>query len=676
MGTVNTVPLGKSDSELEEIYQRYYRPFIKAIYRFPRLKATLYYSGILLGWIEKNHSEFLDVLGELVKRRQVELLGGGYYEPIYSLIPKTDTIGQIEMLTTYIRRQFGSRPRGVWIPEQIWEPDYPSAFRSAGMEFSFLGEEQFIEAGVEHRGIYAPLLTEYQGKTLLVFPLHTAVTNQLFTTGVDEFIETMLGSFPSYLDQPGDPVITLLWDGQAGDSLGDEDRSRWLEQLFEGIIEAQNRGDVSTWHPSRLSRLSEARGRVYFPPTAFKTLLRRYKSEGDLAAYENLSMPGLGRTGFYYSGMFRQALARYQEGNLLYGKMQFIHSLVNQVRGDRYRKQAAKEELWKGQSNVPFWFGPSGGIYNPSYRKPSYAALISAELLTREQGIFAPSIVTNDLDMDGLEECLFQGNDLNAYVHLRGGILFELDHLPVHWNYLDTLARHPEPNHTSQDEQFGYDVYPKKCFVDHFISPSQDFESFRNGSFEPKSRLIHQIFTIQDRTTDVAKTLKLELVTEGLVESSSGDQRGLEMRKSYSFEKGKLSVQYSLTNTGTDTLSTVFAPELNLAFASRDVSDLRIFRIAAGGQKEEVGPDPISLEHTQSMVFDDLHNKNSIRVELDKAAPIWSFPSLTRHRDKHGTHLSYQSSTLVIRTELNLQAGETWQGTYALRFSRDKRDKR
>jgi alpha-amylase len=665
--------MGKKESDLEEMYQNYYRPFLKALYRFPRLKATLYYSGILLNWIERNHSEFLDVLGELVKRRQVELLGGGFYEPIYSMIPKTDTIGQIELLTTYLRRQFGSRPRGVWIPEEIWEPDYPAAFRSAGMEFSFLGDDQFVGAGVEAGGVFAPLLTEYQGKTLLVFPIHRKLVSDLFSYRPSDFIQHIYDVFPSYLEGGRDPLISLLWDGRFSGGMDSEQASNWLEEFFQQLLVEQESGNLVTWHPNRINRQAQSRGRVYFPPTSYKTLLGRYYDKNQLEAFELLAMPGLGRTGFFYGGMFRQGLARYPEGNLLYGKMQFIHSLVNQVRGDRYRKQAAKEELWRGQSNVPFWFGPSGGIYQSPFRKPSYSALISAELLTREQGIFAPSIVTNDLDMDGVEECLYQGNDLNAYVHLRGGVLFELDYLACPWNYLDTLARHPEPSHNSREELFGYDMYPKKSFVDHFLADDQEFESFRNGSFEPKADLIHQLFTIQDRTTDVAKVLKLDLITEGVVESSSGAQLGLEMKKSYSFEKGKIAVNYTLTNTGSEPLNTLFAPEINLAFASRKVSDLRIFQICNGATKEEVGPDAIELTHSQGIHFDDLHNRISIKVEHDQPRDIWSFPSLTTHSDGFGDHVLYQSSSLVFRIPLHLAAGQVWQGNFSLRFTKEKK---
>jgi alpha-amylase/alpha-mannosidase (GH57 family) len=95
---------------METIYQSFYRPMLKVLYAHPSVKFVGYFSGSLLEWIEETHSEFIDVMVEMVKRRQLEIIGGGYYAPVYSLIPKPDRIGQIEQLTTYLRRNFGRRP--------------------------------------------------------------------------------------------------------------------------------------------------------------------------------------------------------------------------------------------------------------------------------------------------------------------------------------------------------------------------------------------------------------------------------------------------------------------------------------------------------------------------------------------------------------------------------------
>ena len=78
------------------------------------------------------------LLREMVRRRQMEPLGGGFYTPALPIIPALDRVGQIEKLTTELRVRFGTRPRGVWLADCVWEPSLPHSLVGAGMEYAFL----------------------------------------------------------------------------------------------------------------------------------------------------------------------------------------------------------------------------------------------------------------------------------------------------------------------------------------------------------------------------------------------------------------------------------------------------------------------------------------------------------------------------------------------------------
>ena len=47
-GTTNSQPVGATDEEVEAVYQKSYKPFIRALYNAPHVRATLHYSGGLL----------------------------------------------------------------------------------------------------------------------------------------------------------------------------------------------------------------------------------------------------------------------------------------------------------------------------------------------------------------------------------------------------------------------------------------------------------------------------------------------------------------------------------------------------------------------------------------------------------------------------------------------------
>ena len=163
----------------------------------------------------------------------------------------------------------------------------------------------------------------------------------------------------------------------------------------------------------------------------------------------------------------------------MYAKMMYTHVIVNQVRGDRYKKKAAQNELWKGQCHFAYWSGVEGGIYDNLLRKSVYHSLIEAEKITRATEIFVPSIMSVDYDLDNGIEYLYQGSELNAYIHARGGALFELDFLPASWNYLDTMVQRG----TVGPREAGGPAccYARKAFLDHFLPPQCSLEEFQEG---------------------------------------------------------------------------------------------------------------------------------------------------------------------------------------------------
>ena len=104
-------PVGNFDHVIEEAYQKAYAPFVQILLQHPRVRLSLHYSGILLEWLEKHHPEYFDQLRELSGRGQVELLGGGYYEPILPSIPDADKISQVRKLADYLN-SIGEQPPG------------------------------------------------------------------------------------------------------------------------------------------------------------------------------------------------------------------------------------------------------------------------------------------------------------------------------------------------------------------------------------------------------------------------------------------------------------------------------------------------------------------------------------------------------------------------------------
>jgi alpha-amylase len=140
--------VGNFDQVIEDAYQKSYAPFVRSLLGHPRIRLSLHFSGVLLEWLENHHREYFQLLRELVHRGQIELVGGGYYEPILPMIPDADKISQLGKLADYIRDRFGSAPRGAWIAERVWEPTLPHPLAEAGVEYVVLDDTHFLAAGL------------------------------------------------------------------------------------------------------------------------------------------------------------------------------------------------------------------------------------------------------------------------------------------------------------------------------------------------------------------------------------------------------------------------------------------------------------------------------------------------------------------------------------------------
>ena len=86
----NHQPVGNFESVFARGFEVCYRPFLRAVRTRPSFRFAAHYSGPLLEYMRRRERECWDILTELVRRGQIELLGGGFYEPILAVIPERD----------------------------------------------------------------------------------------------------------------------------------------------------------------------------------------------------------------------------------------------------------------------------------------------------------------------------------------------------------------------------------------------------------------------------------------------------------------------------------------------------------------------------------------------------------------------------------------------------------
>jgi len=241
----NHQPVGNFPWVFQQVYEQAYLPILEPLERHPGVRLSLHYTGSLLDWLQEAHPEFLERVAALVKRKQVEMVGGGYYEPILPSIPDADKLGQIRRLTERIQCDFGVRPTGMWIAERVWEPSLPRFLREAEVEWTILDDVHFKNVGLEDNDLYGYYATEDQSTALKVYATSQALRYTIPWRPVSETIETLR----SLATRDGNRILVMGDDGEKFGSWpetysycwGSDGHRGWVEGFFTALEEN------STW---------------------------------------------------------------------------------------------------------------------------------------------------------------------------------------------------------------------------------------------------------------------------------------------------------------------------------------------------------------------------------------------------------------------------------------------
>jgi alpha-amylase/alpha-mannosidase (GH57 family) len=264
----NHQPVGNFGWVFAEVYDQAYRPMIEALERHPGVHLSLHYTGPLLEWLIAERPDAVQRLRDLVERQQVEILGGGHYEPVLASLPERDRIGQLTQMADELEHQFGRRPRGAWLAERVWEPDLPTSLVAAGYEWTVLDDAHFRAAAIPEEDLWGPYTTEDQGHLLRVFGSEQGLRYRIPFREVDDVIAylrahaTEDGSRVGMMGDDGEKfgAWPTTWEHCWGER-------RWVERFFVAL--EANADWLSTTTPSAWLDGHPPIGRVYIPTGSY-----------------------------------------------------------------------------------------------------------------------------------------------------------------------------------------------------------------------------------------------------------------------------------------------------------------------------------------------------------------------------------------------------------------------
>src|SRR3989441_4092341 len=227
----------------------------------------MHYSGPLLDWLAGSRREFFPRLTALVAGGQVELMTGGYYEPILAIIPDPDKDGQVRMMTDYLRRRFRAPATGFWLAERVWEPHLAKPLAAAGVEYIIVDDTHFTAVGLREDELTRYFVTDEQGATVKVFPSRTRLRYLIPWQSADDVLAYLRSALRIAGETGRDPVLVMgddgekfgLWPGTYALCW----EQGWVEAFFRAVEAAEEW--VVTMPPGEAAAMPAA-GRGFLPP--------------------------------------------------------------------------------------------------------------------------------------------------------------------------------------------------------------------------------------------------------------------------------------------------------------------------------------------------------------------------------------------------------------------------
>jgi alpha-amylase len=692
LGVHNHQPVGNFDWVFEEAYQKAYLPFLETLEKHPQIRLMYHTTGPLLDWLEGEHPDFIGRIQELAVKGQIEIMTGGYYEPILAVLPDRDKTGQIAMMTDYIQDRFKSDARGLWLAERVWEPHLAKPLAENGVDHITLDDYHFLSAGLQQEDLLGYFRTDEQGYPLAVFPINMRLRYLIPFSEPGEAVDYLR----SRSDETGDNLLVMCDDGEKfGLWPGTHEwvhKKGWLNRFFTQLEVAMNEGWLSMTTCSEYRSSHPPAAKVYLPcasyfemsewslPAAtgarFGEHVHRFEAEGTL---EELRP-------FFKGGFWRNFIAKYPESNRMYRKALWVSEKVANIEKTLTAKQAkrrkqldeARQCLYRAQCNCAYWHGVFGGLYLPHLRHAVYQNLLEAEDLCNRiesEGKDFVDIDGADFDADGLPDINLRNGRIGLMIAPgRGGSIWEFDFIPARYNLLNTLHRQPEGYH-KQVAQAGdtikegasihdqvrtkekgledllvYDEHTRDALIDHFLSEDESPDTLRTGRYHELGGFVNQPYEAEIRATGEEQSITL-IRTGSVVDNQVKVVKKVQLL----LDQNGIRIAYSIQNTSDFPLNILFAPEFNFAMLSGEAAD-RYYQDDAGVDHEKLNTTGIQQAVRRFTLVNEA-DRFSVHLKFVEGTEVWRYPVETVSQSEKGFERVYQSSCVLPVFRLAIPAG-------------------
>ena len=654
LGIHNHQPIGNFQWVFQKGYEVAYKPFIDVMLKHKNIKWNLHSSGMLWEFMVEHHSEYIEFIKAMISDKRLEIISGGYYEPILSVIPDYDRQGQIKQLSEFIKKKLVYECQGAWCAERVWEPSLVKSLADTGIKYTILDDVHFMATGLTEKDLEGFYTTEDEGRVISVFP----ISQKLRYLIPFQDVSVCMDYFKQLAQTGRDIVVVMADDGEKFGMWPGTDKhvyeNGWLDNFLTAIEENSDIVETTTF--SEVLEENKSLGRIYFPTNSYFEMAEWTLPSSAQEHFENFvrqndSNPTV--KPFIRGGFWRNFLNKYEESNNIHKKMLYMSSKIysKKVKGKTITDDLQKF-LYAGQCNCAYWHGVFGGLYLPHLRKAIYENLLKAENLYNDKFGIKKGWLAKDFDCDAIDELLYESENQNIYVDLEnGGSIFEFDVLKKNYNFSNVLTRRYEYYHKKlQDairnnritdsitsihtdavkvKELGlenhlvYDWYRKSSLLDHFFHVDTKYDQLYNVKFIEDGD-----FVLGKYNAKIISN-KLQLTRKGHV-WFEGSHLPVEVVKVINpLSENGYEVEYNIKNLSDKKIDFLFGVEQVFAFSENTDDDVKEFvNVNEWTRKDD--------------------NLNVIaKIGSSINCDIWVTPIQTVSNSDNGYEKTYQGTTVV-----------------------------
>lgn len=659
----NHQPVGNFDEVVEKAYADCYEPVLGCFERHPGIRLAMHHSGCLLDWIEARHPGYLKRISALCAEGRLELLSGGYYEPVIPVFRRSDIRSQVVSMNDRLEALGGSRPTGLWLTERVWEPSVPSILAGTGIAYAVVDDLHLRLAGVDPGAAGLPVLTEDSGHGIALLGSSREMRYAIPFAEVADVLSTLAG-----MDREGIPHVFYGDDGEKfgvwpGTRLRCHEQG-WLDAFLSALESAS--GWLSTVLPSEALESLPPAGPFYIPASSYPEMGEWALSpvRQDAAAAVRRSIPESSHADpdlFVRTGFWRNFLTRYAEANDLHKRVLHAEKAVRASGSGE-----ALRHLWRSQCNCPYWHGVFGGIYLPHLRDAVWVELAEAERTARECLGSGHSIHRGDIDFDGSEEIVAGTGDMSIEMRAGEGLaVSELTFLPRGGRAVtlgNVLTRRRESYHSSVGESAGEagsegteSIHGDMISLVDGLASSIAIDPYRRLSFrevllpEPGGRDAW-FGCLGGIAAAVTPGSFPELSTEGAILSarlSYAIARGFSVEKTLSVSLSSPAVGYdSIISSAPGSPASRMGCELCLNLLTGSEDDRIVYIGAASPARTGVRAEG----RAGRVVVEDGWRRVRVTIESESELDVWQMPLDSVNRSERGFERVHQGVAILLST--------------------------